>query len=361
MSELQDTVEAVRSWLEDDWCRHRRVRVASRRWQAASLVRKLKQEGVCGSVFIAWRALAELARQGVIDASSTSLDNRVSQAFGLSEGECHRLEQRLVVPDAALGLADHQAVPWARALDGVLDDWSLADQRRLVEGLRRLAADLPEAHGLSAKVASARYLLGSSKLLEALPGELVRSFGIEPRDFRAAPLWLLAAMPAVPESLLLIENPQSFAQACRVGLDRRLAVVCSFGYGLSLGEAMLDPAAVRLVGGQGLSHDLAALLTLPSPTYWGDLDPEGLRIYRRLKAQLPALRLSALLEPMASALAGQGGHPLHRLTGKEGQRSAGDWTRGVDQEALEDATVAALGGQSLPSALEAEWMAALIE
>lgn len=361
MSELEDSVEAVRSWLEDDWCRHRRRRVVSRRWQAASLVRKLKQAGVCDSVFIAWRALAELARQGVIDASSASLENRVSQAFGLSEGECHRLEQHLVEPDAALGLADQQAAPWARALDGVLEDWTLEDQRRLVEGLRRLAADLPGAHDLSAKQASARYLLGSSKLLEALPGELIRSFGIEPRAFRAAPVWLLAAMPEEPEGLLLIENPQSFAQACRVGLDRRLALVCSFGYGLSLGEALVDPGAVRLVGEQRLSHDLTALLRLPSLTYWGDLDPEGLRIYRRLKVHLPALQLSALLQPMAAALAGQGGHPLHRLTGKEGQRAAGEWCRGLDQEWLDDETLATQAGQPLSPALEADWMAELID
>ncbi|MBB3229634.1 Wadjet anti-phage system protein JetD domain-containing protein [Halomonas stenophila] len=359
MSAPGEAARAVQVWLEADWCRQYR-RQGARRWRSDTLVRRLYREGICDSELAGWQALAELARFGILDAPE-ALRHRVPVRLGLSEGECHRLREGMVGPDASLGLTADQAIPWGLALERRLDDWSLADQRRLVEGLRRLAADLPEAYGLSAKVASARYLLGSSKLLEALPGELVRRFGIEPRAFRAAPVWLLAAMPEVPEGLLLIENPQSFAQACRVGLDCRLALVCSFGYGLSLGEAVLDPATVRLVGEQGPSQDLTALLGLPSPTYWGDLDPEGLRIYRRLKAQLPALRLSALLEPMASALAGQGGHPLHRLTGKEGQRAAGDWTRGVDQEWLEDATVAALGGQPLSSALEAEWMAALVD
>ncbi|MDN3554819.1 Wadjet anti-phage system protein JetD domain-containing protein [Halomonas maura] len=359
MSTTGEAARAVQAWLEADWCRQYRRRGA-RRWRSDTLVRRLCREGICDSQLAGWQALAELARFGILDAPE-ALRHRVPVRLGLSEGECHRLREGMVHPDASLGLTADQTLPWGLALERRLDDWSLADQRRLAQGLRRLAADLPDAYGLSAKVASARYLLGSSKLLEALPGELVRSFGIEPRDFRAAPVWLLAAMPEAPEGLLLIENPQSYAQACRVGLDRRLALVCSFGYGLSLGESMLDPAAVRLVGEQGLSHALTALLSLPSPTYWGDLDPEGLRIYRRLKAQLPALRLSALLDPMASALAGEGGHPLHRLTGKEGQRPAGDWTRGVDQEWLEDATVAGLGGQPLSSSLETAWMAALTD
>ncbi|RTR05412.1 Wadjet anti-phage system protein JetD domain-containing protein [Halomonas nitroreducens] len=357
MSTPGEAARAVQAWLEADWCRQYR-RQGAKRWRSDTLVRRLRREGICDSELAGWQALAELARFGILDAPE-ALRHRVPVRLGLSEGECHRLREGMVEPDASLGLTADQAIPWGLALERRLDDWSLVDQQRLVEGLRRLAGDLPDAYGLSAKAASARYLLGSSKLLEALPGELVRSFGIEPRDFRAAPLWLLAAMPEAPEGLLLIENPQSFAQACRVGLDRRLALVCSFGYGLSLGEVMVDPTAVRLVGEQGLAHDLTTLLALPSATYWGDLDPEGLRIYRRLKARLPALRLSALLEPMAASLATQGGHPLHRLTGKEGQRPADDWTRGIDQEALEDTTVAALGGRSLSPALETDWMAAL--
>ncbi|MBB3140576.1 Wadjet anti-phage system protein JetD domain-containing protein [Halomonas organivorans] len=356
MSELEQSARAAQAWLEDEWCRLFRRSRKAKRWNSASLVRRWKQTGVCDSEFIAWKALADLARQGVVDAPPGSLESQVPLQLGLSEKAAHRLRQTMAAPNACLDLTADQATSWSRALERGLDEWSLADQCRLAEGLRRLAADLPSAYLLTPFQASARYLLGSSKLLETLPRELVRAFGIDPKAFLAAPTWLLAEVPEMPEGLLLIENPQSFEQAQRLGLGKRLALVCAFGYGLSLGEAIRDNGRVRLVGEGAPCHGLARLLRLPRLTYWGDLDAEGLRIFLRLKSQLPGLRLSALMAPLADALRQGSGHPLHRLTGKEGQRAA-RLPRGMDQEWLEDKQVLALAGLPLSTELEARWIA----
>lgn len=358
MSHLSERAEAVQTWLEGDWATHYR-RKGGKSWQSASLVRKLKAH-VCATELDGWEALAELAGAGVIETTSpVSARQRLSVRVSLSEALRHRLASEFAEIDDSLALDAGQAAVWRHALDGVLRDWSLSDQRRLADGLRALAAALPGAYELSAFEASARYLLGSSKLLLGLPRELVRAFGIDPTAFRGPVTWALAAMPADPQGLLLIENPQSFGQACRVGLHERLALVCSFGYGLSLSEALSAPERVRLIGEGLAARGLSELLTLPHPTYWGDLDPEGLRIFLRLKRAVPELRLSALYGPMIETLEAHGGHPLATLTGKAQQRQAGDWSRGLDQEALDDARLTALAGRPLDEAIQQRWLSYL--
>ncbi|MGM0785296.1 MAG: Wadjet anti-phage system protein JetD domain-containing protein [Pseudomonadota bacterium] len=251
-----------------------------------------------------------------------------------------------------MALTTSQLAGWRRAQEGPLGSWSLEDRLALAEGLRRLANDLPGAYALSPFVASARYLMGSSKLLEALPVELVRAFGIEPASFQPPETWLLASIPEQPEGLLLIENAQSFTQACRVACDKRLALVCTFGYGLSLANALAGGDRVRLVGQGTASVTLSELLDLPSPTYWGDLDPEGLRIFQRLRYCLPELALSALFGPMQTAFEMGTRHPLDALTGKAGQRHSGDWQHGLDQEWLDDSQLMFLAGKPLEPAMQ---------
>lgn len=359
MSHLSELAEAVQIYLEGDWAKHYRKR-GDKRWRSVSLVRRLKRERVCATELDGWEALGELARAGVIEtAQPISAKQRLNVHVSLSEAERHRLEAEFSDVDDTLQLQAGQAVVWRHALDGVLHDWSLDDQCRLAHGLRELAGALPQAYAMSAFEASARYLLGSSKLLTALPRELVRAFAIDVAAFRGPVAWVLAAMPPEPEGLLVIENPQSFDQACRVGLSERLALVCSFGYGLSLSEALKAPEQVRLIGEGASSRTLSELLDLPGKTFWGDLDPEGLRIYCRLRRAVPELQLSALYGPMIDALEGSGGHPLHGLTGKAEQRPAGGWSRGLDQEWLDDASLTTLAGQALDEATQQRWLAYL--
>ncbi|SFH16815.1 Wadjet anti-phage system protein JetD domain-containing protein [Modicisalibacter xianhensis] len=361
MSHLSERAEAVQLWLEGDWTLAYRKQ-GNKGWRSASLVRRLKRDRACATELDGWEALRELAGAGVIETvSPVSARQTLNVQVTLSEALRHRLESEFAELDDSLGLEAAQAAVWRHALDGVLQDWSVTDQQRLAEGLRAMAADLPHAYAYSAFEASARYLLGSSKLLMALPRELVRSFGIDTTAFRGTSAWVLASVPAEPQGLLLIENPQSFEQACRVCLDERWALVCSFGYGLSLGEALRAPEQVRLIGERTSSCTLSELLALPEVTFWGDLDPEGLRIFLRLRQSVPGIQLSALYTPMIERLENDAGHPLHGLTGKAGQRQAGSWMRGLDQEALDDTRVAELGDKALDESLAEEWLARITD
>lgn len=356
---LGESASAALARLEEAW---RRALVRTGRgkgWQSVSLVKAWQKAGICATELQAWQVLDELDRAGRLalpPGTRLSPHFRLPVRVRLAEWRCEQLAADQPVVDAGLALTPEQAAAWHRALTGPLGDWSASDQQALADGLRRLAGDLPGAYALSPYVASARYLLGSSKLLEALPNDLLRAFGIEPSSFTVADARLLASMPATPEGVILIENLQSFSQACRVGLDARWALVCSFGYGLSLGEALGGLERVRLVGEGPLSHTMTGLLALSNLTYWGDLDPEGLRIFRQLRRRLPGLRLSALYRPMIDAFEATRGHPLHGLTGKEGQRQVREWRRGLDQEWLDDDVLATLAGQSLDPSIEACWM-----
>lgn len=284
----------VLEYLEDAWCKAFLKGKANVR-QVKALVAELQRQEICQTRLEGRQALHTLHKADWIESSAgegslsplLALNPRVVLAAWRRE----QLAEEVPMAHAELELNAEQAACWNQALASSLAGWERTDQRRLVTGLRALAAELPDAYQrLSAFEASARYLLGSSKLLKALPRELVLSFGVAPETFRRPKVRLLASMPAAPEGLLLIENPQSFDQACRLGLDRRLALVCSFGYGLSLGEA-LGEESVSLIGEGALPLGLEALLALPSLTYWGDLDPEGGRIYQKLKKRLPGLRL----------------------------------------------------------------------
>lgn len=360
MSHLSERAEAVRQYMEGQWFKQF-LRNKSKRWKSTTLVKSLNREGLCTTHFEAWRTLEELAIVGIVDAPVSSLKHHVPLMLGLSEAVCHRLAAEATPVDPSLRLDVSQAVVWRHVLAEGLKDWSVTDQQRLAEGLRAMAADLPHAYAYSAFEASAQYLLGSSKLLSALPRELVRSFGIDTTAFRGTSAWVLASVPAEPQGLLLIENPQSFEQACRVCLDERWALVCSFGYGLSLGEALRAPEQVRLIGERTSSCTLSELLALPEVTFWGDLDPEGLRIFLRLRQSVPGIQLSALYTPMIERLENDAGHPLHVLTGKAGQRQAGNWMRGLDQEALDDTCVAELGDKALDESLAEEWLARITD
>ena len=106
---------------------------------------------------------------------------------------------------------------------------------------------------------------------------------------------------------------------------------------------------------------MSELLALPEVTFWGDLDPEGLRIFQRLRHSVPGIQLSALYAPMIERLEAEGGHPLHVLTGKAGQRQAGNWIRGLDQEALDDTCVAELGDKSLDESLAEDWLSRITD
>lgn len=238
-----------------------------------------------------------------------------------------------------------------------LADLDVSDLIRVAQGLKRLKADQATLKGEGRFPVSARYLLGSSKLLDALPAYALSAFGINLGLFNKAISYVIVAGPPEPECVILVENPQAMETALQAELPH-IAWVATFGYGLSMaGEeygrqlaAILEDSNRRICPliRAGAPPSLDRLLSHPKLHFWGDLDPEGLRIYNRIKSQFPTLELSALYAAMLMNLERDDGHhPYIRLVAKEGQAR---WNskdrvlqylmeccmeRGVDQEALE--------------------------
>jgi hypothetical protein len=254
-------------------------------------------------------------------------------------GEIKVLAPRDPAPEA------ETLVAWRHALDcsGLKghDRDCLSSAHSLLAGLeentlRRIAAGmakLREAHGKERDeprfIVSARYLIGSSKLLSMFPTSVLRKFfGVGPTWTDQIP-YVVTAGPAEPVGVILIENPWAFERAVNLGMAEQHALIVTFGYGLSRqGSAFGRQLASQIeeqrdqliqLRRHGAPPELQQLFKHQNLTFWGDLDPEGLRIYMRLKQRLPQLQLSPLYEAMGAHLAGDGGHPYHAVTGKEGQ------------------------------------------
>jgi hypothetical protein len=246
--------------------------------------------------------------------------------------------------EALMGMAD--------ALTG----WNKSDLENLLRGLVALRHDLPKLRGESRYHVSAKYLLASSKLLDALPTFSLRNFGIDPAVLTGPKSYIITAGPPDPECVVLVENPQAFEAALEAERGQRVAWIATFGYGLSrTGEefgtqlANLIESSCRLTSlvRSGNPPPIETLLAHPTLYFWGDLDKEGLKIYWRLKSKIPQLQFSNLYAPMINMLKStNSSHRYTRLVAKEGQRNWAcyDTTvqelinqcaeRAVDQEAL---------------------------
>lgn len=178
-------------------------------------------------------------------------------------------------------------------------------------------------------VVSARHLLASSKILGEISSIVLKRFlGVDPEWPDQIP-YVVTAGPEHPRKTVLIENPWAFERAIAMGLAATDALIVTFGYGLSRnGDAFGRQLARQIEVGtdslvqlrrHGNPPELSMLLQHPRLEFWGDLDPEGLRIYLRLKTRLPTLRLSPLYEPMRQRLLEGQGHSYNRFTAKAGQ------------------------------------------
>jgi hypothetical protein len=301
-------------------------------------------------------ALGKLSRQGAILGISSHGEpiGRVSLTVVKPATE---LPDSLVRWDQALrtsGLSGgevHALIP----CHDRLAEFSDSDLVALTQGLLQLRAQQAAESGVPAFVRSARYLLGSSKLLGSLPATALRAFGIEIDSFPNAPSYIVVAGPEAPEAVLLIENPHSFEEALAAGCASSVALIATYGYGLSrsgdaYGNALIESVSasaplIPLVRA-GNPPAPGLLLNHPSIRFWGDLDREGLRIYNSLRARIPALRTSALYLPMCAIAKNGRSHPYIKATAKERQGSIEGvpsdaerlipfcLERGVDQEAV---------------------------
>lgn len=212
-----------------------------------------------------------------------------------------------------------------------LDGFGLHDLRAIASGLRRLKQDQSSLAGTPAYIISARYLLGSSKLLGEIPDRALAAFGIAVDRFPGHPPYVVVGGCANPKTVVLVENPASFELAMSTEAAKRCVFIATYGFGLSkanneygnqlagLVESHFS-GVITLVREGSSCPPVRDLFRSGNITFWGDLDPAGIQIYLRIKQRLPQLELSALYRPMIDMLDTPScSHPYVTATGKAGQ------------------------------------------
>ncbi len=212
-----------------------------------------------------------------------------------------------------------------------LTDLDAAELPKVVEGLISLRRDQHELGRTPEFIVSARYLLGSSKMLGKLGARPLRAFGIDLPQFPGHPLYVVTAGPSNPQAVVLIENPAVFELAASTEAVKRIAFIATFGFGLSKASEDYGNQLASMVE-HGLTESITlvrhgsdtppanVLLAHPEITFWGDLDIAGIQIYERIAKHIPSLQLSALYLPMIDAVtAGDNRHSYVTAAGKSGQ------------------------------------------
>lgn len=313
--------------------------------QAGGLVDRLMRDEHDDYVSVT-RALKQLAGAGDLVASDWANGVPLGRVVVKAVADVMPSEVAWRAAMSLAGIEDIEADALA-ACHMVLPDWTERDRVRLASGLQELRAAKPSGYSFEV---SARYLMGSSKLLRMLPTRSLRAFGIATELLTEPPADLVIAGSSLPRTVVLVENPHAFKAALAVSQDLPVALMQTFGFGLSMdSEEWGQSLAETVEQDHSTLHDLVAsgapppsceLLSHSNIVFWGDLDPAGWAIYGRLRARLPGLRLSALYEPMKQALALHS-HPLTLAVGKAGQGTAVKlinapawWPvdRGLDQE-----------------------------
>lgn len=326
--------------------------------QPKGLIRRLAEQEGADPVAVKL-ALGRLAREGVVAGVTTQGEpiGRVTLTIARPlpvEAATLTLWRSAM---QAVSLADAEITALAPCHEQ-LEGFSAADLQRLASGLRVLRDEQDALRGTPRFILSARFLLGSSKLLNKLPGAALRAFGIAIDAIPDAPPYVVTAGPPEPIGVLLIENPHAFEEAVAAGCAESMGLIATFGYGLSrsgdaFGNSLVASIDIadRLIAlvRHGNPPTPSALLQHPQIFFWGDLDREGLRIYASLKKRLPALRASALYHPMIEAMNNGDSHPYAKATAKDRQGAPGvvpDDARGLVGHCAERAVDQELVGRT---------------
>jgi DNA-binding transcriptional ArsR family regulator len=323
-------------------------------------------------------ALRELYRAGLVsyqpDGQQLPASGYMSVQAAAVEPVAHEIFWRQALEDAQV--ESGAAVVLAQLAPAVAD-MNAKDMQALAHALQAL-------RGISAESSiddagfnvSARHLMGSSKVLARLSRQMLAAAGLPGRLHAPSPRYILCAGPSEPGATLLIENPRAFENAIRSGLTDEVAIVCTFGFGLSyLGSDIWaddqmpqHDRPIRIVRG-GAPPPLGQLLAAEKVYLWGDLDLAAMDIFRSLKGAIPQLRMSAIYEEMVPMLSDPSrSHPYAALFDKGGQLSryqdgcavpsrfndedvamlqAACSARAVDQEAVEESSIRRLGALPL--------------
>lgn len=217
------------------------------------------------------------------------------------------------------------------ALSDKLEGLAVDDMERLLSGLMALREDLPLLKGQSRYLVSAKYLLGSSKLLDALPSPLLRKFGINLELLIGPPSYIITAGPSSPACVVLVENPQAMEVALQTHIGSKIAWIATFGYGLSrsgneygrqLASLIEENNRLTALVRQGTPPPIERLLEHSDIFFWGDFDREGFQIYWQLKSKISQLQLSGLYQPMRAMIENTDNHHAYNeLVAKPNQNT----------------------------------------
>ncbi len=292
---------------------------------------KLRSEVINDPIAIR-KALMLLRNDGHLEFSSDDRGEPVSSYITVmkpvQDVPEHVKRWSRVLDEKGISQADIDALfPVADTIQDLLED----DMGLLLDDLVRLRQVQADLLGQPAYLVSARYLLGSSKMLTSIPRRHLKAFGIEPREFLSHPLYVVVAGCASPETVILVENPAAFEMAITTQAVNRCAFIATFGFGLSKSEEDCGNQLANMVEGRfsgaitltregSMCPTAKELLNHPNITFWGDLDVAGIEIYLRLKKAIPNLQLSALYKPMAASVCNPPrSHPYVASVGKERQ------------------------------------------
>lgn len=261
------------------------------------------------------------------------------------------------------------------ALAPVLGGLTPQDLAVLARGLRQLSEVDQAATDDAGFNVSARHLMGSSKVLSRMSARMLETLGLPLRLRNSSPRYVICAGPPEPVATLLIENPMAFENAVSCGLSQDVALICTYGFGLSyLGQEWLHTnktpehdRPILIVRG-GSPPPISELLKGRSVFFWGDLDLAAISIYKALQRAFPGLQMSRIYESMLSMVRDEElSHPYCHLFDKSGQVRADTvdnyepleldptclvlWrackVRAVDQEAVPLSTIRVLGSYGL--------------
>lgn len=300
--------------------------------RTSSLIYTLCQDIINDPIEIR-KSLSNLRKNGKMEFSATPNGEPISAFVTVvhPKKEDPGYKSKWIVALGASELNESEILalePLYPAMQGIIEDQMLS----IIAGLIKLREDQTSLYGRPIFNVSARYLIGSSKLLSAFNHRSLKNFGIEIDRFPDRPPYVIVGGNGKdPEAVILVENPISFETALQSRASSRCAFICTFGFGLShqgndygnqLAGAIESGSSMLLHRNEGNWKDLNSLLSHQNLHFWGDLDIAGMQIFDRIAAKLPHIMLSALYSPMLMALdSHHTKHPYVDCVGKSGQKT----------------------------------------
>ena len=177
------------------------------------------------------KSLDNLRRDGKVEYSATSNGEPISAYIIVIAPAIEIKEHELSWMSAlkASELCESEIIaltPICVAMEGINSD----QMKSVITGLTNLRSDQARLFGNPIFNISAKYLIGSSKLLSTFNSRSLKNFGIEIDKFPDRPPYIIIGGNGKdPEAVILVENPISFETAIQSSAALRCACICTFG------------------------------------------------------------------------------------------------------------------------------------